>query len=101
MRAGASIGPVDLTSGTVSNTTCVLAELPARRTRLTAHARTVPTVTDNLYSQGTITTEVIGILYEPTTTTTDGTMSGALTFGGVDTTACVSVPLVMREGQKS
>jgi hypothetical protein len=49
--------------------------------------RTVPTVTDNLYSQGTIPTESIGISYEPTTGTTDATTNGTLTFGGVDTSA--------------
>ncbi|KAF8879880.1 aspartic peptidase domain-containing protein [Gymnopilus junonius] len=47
------IGPVDLTEGTVSNTT------------------TVPTVTDNLFAQGTIPQEI---------------RNGELTFGGVDDT---------------
>lgn len=42
-----SIGPADLASGTVSNES------------------EVPTVTDNLFSQGTIPTEVIGISYNP------------------------------------
>ncbi|KZT64287.1 acid protease [Daedalea quercina L-15889] len=60
------IGPVDLTSGTVSNTS------------------TVPTVTDNLYAQGTIATELIGISYVPTTT--DNVANGELTFGGTDST---------------
>lgn len=60
------IGPVDLTSNTVSNTD------------------TVPTVTDNLFSQGTIPIEAIGIFYEPTTSANDGTMTGALDFGGED-----------------
>ncbi|EIW85857.1 hypothetical protein CONPUDRAFT_150632 [Coniophora puteana RWD-64-598 SS2] len=41
------VSPTDLTSGTVSNTD------------------TVPTVTDNLYSAGTISTEVLGIYYAP------------------------------------
>lgn len=58
------IGPVDLTRGTVSN------------------AQTVPTVTDNLKSQGTISTEVIGISYEPTTS--GAVTNGELTFGGTD-----------------
>jgi len=62
------IGPVDLTSSTVSNT------------------NTVPTVTDNLYAQGTITTESIGISYVPTTSANSGTANGELTFGGVDST---------------
>lgn len=60
------IGPVDLTSNTVSNTS------------------TVPTVTDNLYSQGTIATETIGISYVPTTSSS--AVNGELTFGGVDST---------------
>ncbi|KZT33268.1 family A1 protease [Sistotremastrum suecicum HHB10207 ss-3] len=58
------IGPVDLTEGTVSN------------------ANTVPTVTDNLKSQGTISTEVIGIYYAPTTS--ESVANGELTFGGTD-----------------
>lgn len=65
------IGPVDLTSNTVSNTT------------------TVPTVTDNLYAQGTISTEVIGISYVPTaanSATTNSALNGELSFGGVDNT---------------
>ncbi|KII85185.1 hypothetical protein PLICRDRAFT_334879 [Plicaturopsis crispa FD-325 SS-3] len=57
------IGPVDLTSGTVSN------------------ADTVPTVTDNLLSQGTISTEVIGIYYAPAA---ESDSTGTLTFGGTD-----------------
>ncbi|KAH9841357.1 acid protease [Rhodofomes roseus] len=60
------IGPVDLTNSTVSNTT------------------TVPTVTDNLYAQGTIPTESIGISYVPTTT--NNAANGELTFGNVDST---------------
>ncbi|KZT33267.1 family A1 protease [Sistotremastrum suecicum HHB10207 ss-3] len=58
------IGPVGLTRGTVGNTP------------------TVPTVTDNLKSQGTISTEVIGISYEPTAS--GAVTNGELTFGGVD-----------------
>ncbi|KAJ6507706.1 acid protease [Mycena vitilis] len=59
------IGPVDLTTGTVAST------------------QTVPTVTDNLFSQGTIPTESIGISYIPTTGTTN-VANGELTFGGTD-----------------
>jgi hypothetical protein len=59
------IGPVDLTTGTVTNTT------------------TVPTVTDNLFAQKTISTESIGISFEPT----DGNaLNGELSFGNPDTT---------------
>ncbi|KII86690.1 hypothetical protein PLICRDRAFT_55605 [Plicaturopsis crispa FD-325 SS-3] len=60
------IGPVDLTSGTVSNTS------------------TVPTVIDNLFSQGTISSDSIGIFYEPSTTA--NAANGELTFGGTDNT---------------
>jgi len=58
------IGPVDLTSGTVSGTS------------------EVPTVTDNLFNDGTIATESIGISYNPTTG--NDIANGELTFGGVD-----------------
>lgn len=58
------IGPVDLTEDTVSGTS------------------SVPTVTDNLYSQGLISSEVIGISYNPTTS--ESTANGELTFGGTD-----------------
>ncbi|KAI0766435.1 acid protease [Trametes elegans] len=59
------IGPVDLTQGTVSG------------------GQTVPTVTDNLFAQGTIANNSIGIFYEPTTES--GALNGELTFGDVDT----------------
>ncbi|KAG9312014.1 acid protease [Chiua virens] len=60
------VGPVTLTSGTVSNT------------------NTVPTVSDNLLSQGTISEEVLGIYYVPAA---ESTSTGTLTFGGVDDSA--------------
>ncbi|KAJ7791223.1 acid protease [Mycena olivaceomarginata] len=59
------IGPVDLTSSTVNSTS------------------SVPTVTDNLFKQGTIPTESIGISYIPTTSASDAA-NGELTFGGTD-----------------
>jgi hypothetical protein len=65
-----SIGPVDLTSTTVSNTS------------------SVPTVTDSLFKQGTISTESIGISYVPTTSA-NNVSNGELDFGGVDTSKCV------------
>ncbi|KAF7299716.1 Acid protease [Mycena chlorophos] len=58
------IGPVDLTSTTVSGVS------------------SVPTVTDNLFSQGTIPVESIGISYVPTTSA--NAQNGELTFGGTD-----------------
>ncbi|KAJ6621077.1 aspartic protease [Mycena sp. CBHHK59/15] len=62
------IGPVDLTEGTLTKSTSTL----------------IPTVTDNLFTQGTITSEVIGISFEPTTTEDD--VNGSLAFGGTDST---------------
>ncbi|KAI0263910.1 aspartic peptidase domain-containing protein [Gloeopeniophorella convolvens] len=61
------IGPVDLTEGTVGGQT------------------PVPTVTDNLFKQGTISTESIGIFYQPSTSA-ESVANGELTFGGVDST---------------
>jgi saccharopepsin len=61
-----SVGPTDLTTGTVSNTGMV------------------PTVTDNLHSQGTISSEILGVYFEPETTASSD-LTGELTFGGVDT----------------
>ncbi|CAA7264889.1 unnamed protein product [Cyclocybe aegerita] len=60
------IGPVDLTEGTLSPATNSI----------------VPTVTDNLFSQGTITNNEIGISFEPTTTLE--ALNGELTWGGTD-----------------
>lgn len=58
------IGPTDLTQGTVDGMS------------------TVPTVTDNLLSQGKISTEVIGIYYAPYDPQDE--TNGELTFGRVD-----------------
>ncbi|KAG2097923.1 aspartic peptidase domain-containing protein [Suillus discolor] len=55
------LGPVDLTQGTVSNTD------------------KVATVTDNLYKQGTISSEVLGVFFIPASSDDS---SGELTFGG-------------------
>ena len=63
------IGPVDLTAGTVSNTT------------------TVPTVPDNLLSQRTISKEVLGIYYVPAS---EPSSTGEITFGGVDDSVTTS-----------
>ncbi|TFK41838.1 aspartic protease [Crucibulum laeve] len=62
------IGPVDLTSDTLSPATSSL----------------VPTVTDNLFSRKTITANEIGISFEPTTT--EDSLNGELTWGGTDST---------------
>ena len=50
----------------------------------TAGVGQVPTVTDNLFSQGLISTEVLGVSFEPTTS--ESSTNGALDFGGADAT---------------
>ncbi|KAG1742327.1 acid protease [Suillus paluster] len=71
------VGPVDLTQGTVSNTS------------------DVPTVTDNLYAQGTIPSDLLGVFYEPSSTS--NVANGEISFGGTDNTKYTgsinSVPL--------
>ncbi|KAG1891615.1 acid protease [Suillus fuscotomentosus] len=57
------VGPVGLTRGTVSNTD------------------EVATVTQNLYMQGTISSEVLGVFFAPASSSDS---SGELTFGGYD-----------------
>jgi Eukaryotic aspartyl protease len=46
-------------------------------------APSVPTVTDNLLSQGVISTETIGISYIPSTSASE-VPNGEMTFGGTD-----------------
>ncbi|KAG2069581.1 acid protease [Suillus decipiens] len=60
------VGPTDLTENTVSG------------------VDTVPTVTDNLYSKGTISTEALGVYFVP------GGSAGELTFGGLDSSKTTS-----------
>ncbi|KAH7878512.1 aspartic peptidase A1 [Lentinula edodes] len=60
-------GPVDLTQGTL----------------LDNAESTIPTVMDNLFAQGTISNETLGVFLAPTTT--DDPVNGELSFGGVDT----------------
>ncbi|KAJ3885370.1 acid protease [Lentinula edodes] len=45
--------------------------------------QTIPTVMDNLFAQGTISNETLGVFLAPTTT--DDPVNGELSFGGVDT----------------
>ncbi|KAL6818037.1 putative aspartic protease [Trichoderma sp. SZMC 28013] len=59
-------GPVDLTEDTVSN------------------ANTVPTFLDNLYSQGSISTEVLGVSFLPESGSDSDDTNGELTLGGTD-----------------
>ncbi|KAH0829210.1 acid protease [Lanmaoa asiatica] len=63
------LGPVDLTVGTVSN------------------ALAVPTVMDNLYSQGTISQEILGVFFSPTS---ESHGNGELMFGGYDSSVIIS-----------
>jgi hypothetical protein len=60
------LGPVDLTRGTVINTD------------------TVPTVIDNLFSQGTISENMFSISFEPITDSSGEQLNGELTVGGTD-----------------
>ncbi|KAK0199029.1 aspartic peptidase A1 [Armillaria mellea] len=60
------IGPVELTEGTLSPATTTL----------------IPTVIDNLYSQGSITNDEIGVYFAPTTQ--DEVVNGELSWGGSD-----------------
>ncbi|KAJ7758982.1 aspartic peptidase domain-containing protein [Mycena maculata] len=59
------LGPVDLTAGTVNNS-----------------PSTIPTVTDNLFSQGTIPYDIIGISFDPAISKDDD--NGSIAFGGID-----------------
>ncbi|KAF8315705.1 acid protease, partial [Clavulina sp. PMI_390] len=61
-------GPVILTEDTVSGTT------------------EVPTLLDNLYSNGAISTEVLGVSFAPESGSDEDDANGELTLGGVDTT---------------
>ncbi|KAK4498597.1 hypothetical protein PRZ48_011256 [Zasmidium cellare] len=63
----AGFGPVGLTQGTVSN------------------ANTVPTFMDNLYKQGSISTEVLGVYFKPESGSDSDDTNGELTLGGTDT----------------
>jgi len=60
-------GPVGLTAGTVSN------------------VNTVPTFLDNLFSQGSITSEVLGVSFRPESGSDTSDTNGELTLGGTDT----------------
>ncbi|OAA50794.1 Peptidase aspartic [Beauveria brongniartii RCEF 3172] len=62
------LGPVGLTQNTVSN------------------AATVPTFLDNLYKQGSIPSEVLGVYFKPEAGSDTNDNNGELTLGGVDST---------------
>ncbi|KAI5120607.1 hypothetical protein M0805_008083 [Coniferiporia weirii] len=61
----------------------ILGLAPAAVTRRTVEGEeTVSTVTDNLYAQGKVSTEVVGVSFAPTTHQPNA--NGVLTFGGAD-----------------
>ncbi|THH16343.1 hypothetical protein EUX98_g9313 [Antrodiella citrinella] len=60
------VGPVDLTVGSLSPDSVT----------------PIPTVTDNLFAQGTIPENLVAISFEPPSSSTD--TNGVVTFGGVD-----------------
>jgi hypothetical protein len=60
------VGPVDLTQGTVSG------------------QDTVPTFLDNLYSEGQISSEVLGVSFAPESGSDADDKNGELTLGGTD-----------------
>ncbi|KAG2067286.1 aspartic proteinase [Suillus decipiens] len=62
------LGPVDLTNTTLTN-------FPGA---------TIPTVTENLHSQGTIPRDVVSVFFEPSSLKVE--TKGELTFGGTDAT---------------
>ncbi|KAF7886473.1 hypothetical protein EAF00_010576 [Botryotinia globosa] len=62
------VGPVALTQGSVSGLS------------------TVPTFMNNLKSQGSITSEVLGVYFQPESGSDDDDTNGELTLGGVDST---------------
>jgi hypothetical protein len=62
------IGPVDLTGHTLTDDASM----------------TIPTVTQNLHTQGLISENVVGVSFEPTNQL--NVINGELTFGGADST---------------
>ncbi|KAF5386467.1 hypothetical protein D9757_005902 [Collybiopsis confluens] len=68
------IGPIALTDGTILGST--------------APVFTVPTVSDNLYTQGKISNEVVGVAFAPTTGASNEP-EGALVFGAQDSSRFV------------
>ncbi|SJL06357.1 related to Polyporopepsin [Armillaria ostoyae] len=65
------IGPIDLTEGTLSPATSTL----------------IPTVTDNLFSQGSITNDAVGVYFAPTTQ--EEVVNGEISWGGPDNSKIV------------
>ncbi|KAJ6489065.1 aspartic peptidase domain-containing protein [Mycena sanguinolenta] len=64
------IGPTALTEGTLT----------------TEDSRKIPTVTDNLFKEGTIQANVMGVYFQPLNSSTDANSDGSIAFGGADPT---------------
>lgn len=58
-----------------------------------ATTSTIPTVTDNLFSQGTITSDLVAVSFEPTTSLTSS--NGELTWGWLQSSPCINPLLSM------
>jgi pepsin A len=67
-----SLGPTDLTLGTLSSN------------------KTVPTVVDNLSGSGTIPSSLLGVFFQPTSELNNTTNTGELSFGSVDSSKITS-----------
>lgn len=75
------IGPVELTEGKLSfvQTVHVHQSKLVLGTLSPATSTLIPTVTDNLYSQGSITGDAVGVYFAPTTQ--DEVVNGELSWG--------------------
>lgn len=65
-----------------TESTLGLGPSPGSATCSNGLTRSVPTLTNNLFEAGIISSDVLGISFEPTTTTSS--TNGELTFGGTD-----------------
>jgi hypothetical protein len=73
------IGPTDLTAGMVVILFAKIKQFLIPAPGTTSGGGTIPTVTDNLFSQGSISAHEIGISFEPTTSLQE--QNGELTWG--------------------
>ena len=74
------IGPTDLTAGMVVILFAKIKQFLIPSPGTTSGGGTIPTVTDNLFSQGSISAHEIGISFEPTTSS-QPEQNGELTWG--------------------
>lgn len=77
-----SIGPVDLTVGWLRFTECRSHSDDFLGTLSPGQSSSIPTVTDNLFRQGTIPSNMVSISFEPPSSAQDA--NGELTWGGTD-----------------